>query len=65
MAERDEAPLFIVTSRRPQTGKTFLARLIVDYLRLDRADLLVLTSIRRAMPCGNIFHVSQGGPISE
>ena len=41
MAERDEAPLFIVASPRPQTGKTFLARLIVDYLRLDRADLLV------------------------
>jgi hypothetical protein len=38
--ERDNAPLFIVASPRPQTGKTFLARLIVDYLRLDRADLL-------------------------
>jgi hypothetical protein len=37
----DEAPLFIVASPRPQTGKTFLARLVVDYLRLDRADPLV------------------------
>jgi hypothetical protein len=30
-----------VASPRPQTGKTFLARLVVDYLRLDRTDPLV------------------------
>jgi hypothetical protein len=37
-AENDGSPLFIVTSPRPQSGKTFLARLLVDYLRLDHAD---------------------------
>ncbi|MET0536416.1 MAG: hypothetical protein ABWZ64_00450 [Xanthobacteraceae bacterium] len=39
-AENDGSPLFIVTSPRPQSGKTFLARLLVDYLRLDHADPL-------------------------
>jgi hypothetical protein len=38
--ENDGSPLFIVTSPRPQSGKTFLARLLVDYLRLDHADPL-------------------------
>jgi hypothetical protein len=28
-------PLFIVTSPRPSTGKTFVARLVADFLRLD------------------------------
>jgi hypothetical protein len=28
-------PLFVVASPRPRTGKTFLARLVVDFLRLD------------------------------
>jgi hypothetical protein len=28
-------PLFIVASPRPQSGKTFLARLIIDFLHLD------------------------------
>jgi hypothetical protein len=39
-AEKDGSPLFIVASPRPQTGKTFLARLIIDYLRIDGADPL-------------------------
>jgi hypothetical protein len=28
-------PIFIIASPRPRTGKTFLARLLVDYCRLD------------------------------
>ena len=34
-------PLFIVASPRPQTGKTFLARLLADFLRLDGAHTRV------------------------
>jgi hypothetical protein len=32
---KDWTPLFVVASPRPLTGKTFLARLFVDFLRLD------------------------------
>jgi hypothetical protein len=31
-------PLFIVASPRPQVGKTFVARLLTDFLRLDEGD---------------------------
>ncbi len=34
-AARRRTPLFIVASPRPQVGKTFLARLLTDFLRLD------------------------------
>jgi len=30
--------VFIVTSARPQVGKTFIARLLIDFLRRDRAE---------------------------
>jgi hypothetical protein len=36
--EKKQAPIFIVASPRPQVGKTFVARLLVDFLRLDRDD---------------------------
>jgi hypothetical protein len=32
-------PLFIVASPRPRSGKTFLARLVIDFLRLDGASI--------------------------
>ncbi len=32
--------VFVVTSARPQVGKTFLARLLIDFLRRDRAEPL-------------------------
>ena len=35
---KKQAPIFIVASPRPQVGKTFVARLLVDFLRLDRDD---------------------------
>jgi hypothetical protein len=34
-------PIFIVASPRPQVGKTFVARLLIDFLRLDRDDPIV------------------------
>jgi hypothetical protein len=33
--------VFIVTSPRPQVGKTFVARVLTDFLRLDRDDPVV------------------------
>ena len=36
--EKKQAPIFIVVSPRPQVGKTFVARLLVDFLRLDHDD---------------------------
>src|SRR5437764_10154123 len=39
-AEKEHAPIFIVASPRPQVGKTFLARLLLDFLRLERNDAL-------------------------
>lgn len=33
--QRRRTPLFIVASPRPLTGKTFVARLVADFLRLD------------------------------
>ena len=33
--------VFIVTSPRPQVGKTFVARVLIDFLRLDRDDPVV------------------------
>jgi hypothetical protein len=33
--------LFIVASPRTRVGKTFLARLLIDFLRLDRGDPVV------------------------
>jgi hypothetical protein len=35
---RRRTPLFIVASPRPQVGKTFLARLLTDFLRLDGGE---------------------------
>jgi hypothetical protein len=35
---RRGTPLFIVASPRPQVGKTFLARLLTDFLRLDGGE---------------------------
>jgi hypothetical protein len=32
-------PLFIIASPRPRSGKTFLARLLVDYCRLDGGEV--------------------------
>jgi hypothetical protein len=32
-------PLFIIASPRPLSGKTFLARLVIDFLRLDGASI--------------------------
>jgi hypothetical protein len=36
--ESKQSPVFIVVSPRPQVGKTFLARLLIDFLRVDRND---------------------------
>src|SRR5581483_10861913 len=36
-AQPKRAPVFIVASPRPQVGKTFVARLVADFLRLDGA----------------------------
>ena len=33
---RRRTPIFIVASPRPQVGKTFIARLLIDFLRLER-----------------------------
>jgi hypothetical protein len=35
---RRRTPIFIVASPRPQVGKTFLARLLTDFLRLDGGE---------------------------
>jgi hypothetical protein len=35
---RPQSQVFIVASPRPQVGKTFIARLVTDFLRLDRND---------------------------
>ncbi len=37
LREKRWAPIFIVASPRPLTGKTFLARLLTDFLRVDGA----------------------------
>ncbi len=37
---RHRTPLFIVASPRPQVGKTFVARLLTDFLRLDEGGAL-------------------------
>jgi hypothetical protein len=37
-AEKKQTAIFIVASPRPQVGKTFVARLLVDFLRLDRGE---------------------------
>ena len=39
-APRRQTPLYIVTSPRPQVGKTFVARLLTDFLRLDGGEVL-------------------------
>src|ERR1700730_1140566 len=39
--EKKQSPIFIVASPRPQVGKTFMARLLIDFLRLERDDPLV------------------------
>jgi hypothetical protein len=36
--ERKQTPVFIVVSPRPQVGKTFTARLLIDFARLDGDD---------------------------
>jgi hypothetical protein len=38
---RRQTLLFMVASPRPQVGKTFVARLVTDYLRLDRREPVV------------------------
>jgi hypothetical protein len=40
-AEKKQSPILIVTSPRPQVGKTFVARLLIDLVRLDRDDPVV------------------------
>jgi hypothetical protein len=35
---KPQSHVFIVASPRPQVGKTFIARLVTDFLRLDRDD---------------------------
>jgi len=35
-----QTPIFIVASPRPQVGKTFVARLLTDFLRLDGAGVV-------------------------
>jgi hypothetical protein len=37
---RRRTPIFIVASPRPQVGKTFIARLLIDFLRLEGSDPL-------------------------
>ena len=39
--EKKQAPIFIVASPRPQVGKTFVARLLVDFQRLGHYDPVV------------------------
>jgi hypothetical protein len=39
--EKKQTPIFIVASPRPQVGKTFVARLLIDFLRLNRDDPVV------------------------
>jgi hypothetical protein len=39
-APRRQTPIYIVTSPRPQVGKTFVARLLTDFLRLDGGEVL-------------------------
>ena len=39
--EKKQAPIFIVASPRPQVGKTFVARLLVDFQRLGHDDPVV------------------------
>jgi hypothetical protein len=36
---RRRTPIYIVTSPRPQVGKTFVARLLTDFLRLDGGEV--------------------------
>jgi hypothetical protein len=36
--DKKQTVIFIVASPRPQVGKTFLARLLLDFLRLDRDE---------------------------
>ena len=38
-AARQRTPVFIVASTRPQVGKTFLARLLADFLRLEDGNI--------------------------
>jgi hypothetical protein len=38
---RQQTLVFIVASPRPQVGKTFVARLVIDFLRLDRGEPMV------------------------
>ena len=38
-AARQRTPVFIVASPRPQVGKTFLARLLADFLRLEDGNI--------------------------
>jgi hypothetical protein len=40
-AEKKQTAVFIVASPRPQVGKTFVARLLIDFLRLDRDEPVV------------------------
>jgi hypothetical protein len=40
-AEKRQSAIFIVTSPRPQVGKTFVARIFIDFVRLDRDDPVV------------------------
>jgi hypothetical protein len=37
---RRQTPIYIVASPRPRVGKTFLARLLTDFLRLDGGEVL-------------------------
>jgi hypothetical protein len=40
-SDNERAATFIVVSPRPQVGKTFVARLLIDFLRLEREEPLV------------------------
>src|SRR5262245_40063912 len=44
--------IFIVTSPRPQVGKTFIARVLIDFLRHDRDDPIVFD----LNPAGDSLH---------
>lgn len=54
---RRRTPVFIVASPRPQVGKTFLARLLTDFLRLDGGEPIVFDlnpsgdALRDFVPC--------------
>jgi hypothetical protein len=54
---RQRTPVFIVASPRPQVGKTFLARLVTDFLRLDGGEPLAFDlnpsgdALREHVPC--------------